>query len=295
MYSYLRFYILILMAAFVVVSCSDEEEQTAKEVHACVRAVWQNGSETTRYAASVTRALTTTDILADGTSDIVIDADDYPATINVVCSDGNSFVLTKGANQCSTHGSYWQYTPSAIYKDKDIQRDNLTFTATAAIDTGTGSGDLLTGTADKDCIKGNHLLLTLRHTQVLLRFAFKVVDKYDAIRLVKIKSMQLNGTPCTLVDKVLSTERQLIGYTYVNPEAATYTFRSTFDIYDKHGVTPEHLVKADVTAKNTFSLGKPGSSIATLSAGNYYDLNVTLCPDSLGTLSDHDNGRLTIE
>ena len=285
MYNYLRFYILILMAAFVVVSCSDDLEQETQNVDYCVRAVWQNGLD-----GSTTRALATTDILANGTNDIIIDSKDYPGIIQVTCSDGNSFVLTKGQTLCSTHGDYWQYTPSVFYKDKDIQRDNLTFTATATIDTETGTGDLLTGTADKDGIKGNHLLLSLHHTQALLRFAFKVVDKYDAIRLIKVKDLQLNGTSCALVDNVLSKERQLIGYTYVNPEAATYTFSSTFDIYDKHGTTPEHLVKANVKAENTFSLGKPGSSIATLSAGKYYDLNVTLRPDSLGILSDHDNG-----
>lgn len=283
------------MAAFMVVSCTDDLVQETQDVDFCVRAVWQNGSETARDAASSTRALSTTDILADGTNDIVIDAEDYPGTIHVECSDGNSLVLTKGMTLCNTHGSYWQYTPSVLYKDKDIQRGNLTFTATAIIDTETGTGDFLTGTADKDCIKSNHLLLSLHHTQALLRFAFKVADKYDAIRLIKIKDMLLNGTPCTLVDNVLSKERQLIGYTYVNPEAATYTFSSTFDIYDKHGTTSDHLIKANVTAENTFTLGNPGTSISTLCAGNYYDLNVTLRPDSLGTLSDHDNGHLTIE
>lgn len=280
----------------VLTACSNETEmQTAQEVHTCVRAVWQNGRETTHDAASDTRALATSDILADGTDDIIIDAEDYPSTINMECSDGKSFVLVKGTSQCSTHGGYWQYTPTVLYKDKDIERGNLTFTATAAIDAGTGTGDLLTGTADRGCIKGNHLLLTLHHTQALLRFAFKVVDKYYAIRLIKVKDMQLNGIPCALVDNVLSTERQIIGYTYVSPEAATYTFSSTFDIYDKHGTSSEHLVKADVEAKNKFSLGKPGSSIPALNAGNYYDLNVTLRPDSLGILSDHDNGGMTIE
>lgn len=295
MRNYLRPYILILIAAFMVVSCSDDPVQEPQDVDFCVRAVWQNGNGTARHAAPGTRALTATDILASGTSDIIIDAEDYPATIQVECSDGNSLLLTKGMNQCGTHDSYWQYTPSVLYKDKDIQRGNLTFTATAVIDAETGTGDLLTGTADKDCIRGRHFLLSLHHTQALLRFAFRVVDKYDAIRLIKIKDMQLNGTSCTLVDNVLGTERQLIGYTYVNPQADTYTFSSTFDIYDKHGVTPDHLVKADVTASNTFTLGKAGSHIPALNAGYYYDLNITLNPDSLGLLSDHDNGHLTIE
>lgn len=289
--------IYILLASIIILTaCSDETEvQTAKEMHICVRTVWQNGSETTRHATSSTRALATSNLFVNGTNDIVIDAQDAPGTINIECSDGNSFVLTKGPAQCSTHNSYWQYTPSVLYKDKDIQKGNLIFTATAVIDSETGNGDHLTGTADKDCIQGHHLLLSLHHTQALLRFAFKVVDKYDAIRLIKIKDIQLNGAPCTLVDNVLSTERQVIGYTYVNPVAASYSFRSTFDIYDRHGTTPDHLVKADVIAENSFSLGKPESHITALHAGYYYDLNITLNPDSLGTLSDHDNGHLTIE
>lgn len=293
----MRISIYILLASILVLTaCSDDTEvQTGQGMHTCVRTVWLNGSETTPHATSNSRALVTTDILADGTGNIIIDAEDYPGSIQVECSDGTSFALTKGTIPCSTHSSYWQYTTSVPYNEQKIKQGNLTFTATAVIDAGIGLGDQLIGTADKDCINGNHLLLTLHHTQALLRFAFKVVDKYDAIRLIKIKEMQLNGAPCALVDNVLSKERQIIGYTYVRPEAATYTFSSTFDIYDKHGVTSEHLIKANVKATNTFMLGKQGSSISTLSAGNYYDLNVTLRPDSLGTLSDHDNGYLTIE
>ena len=287
---------ILLAGILVLAACSDEAEmQTAQDIHTCVRAVWQKGSERARHAAKGTRSLTASDLLADGTGDLLIEDGDYPGTILAECSDGKSLTLTRGAARCGTHDGYWQYTPSVVYKDKDIQQGNLTFTATAVIDAETGTGDRLTGTADKDCIQGNHLLLTLHHTQALLRFAFKVADKYDAIRLIKIKDMQLNGTPCTVVDNVLSKERQLIGYTYVSPEAATYTFSSTFDIYDRHGATSGHLVKADVKARNTFSLGKAGSSIPSLKAGCYYDLNVTLNPDSLGTLSDHDNGWLTIE
>lgn len=287
---------ILLTGILVLAACTDDTVLTeTHDLTTCVRAVWQNGSETTRHATSSTRALSATDLLSDGTSDLVIDAADYPATIHVTCSDGNTLLLTKGATQCTSHAGYWQYTPSILYKDKDIEQGNLTFNATAVIDAETATGDLLTGTADRDCIRGNHLLLSLHHTQALLRFAFRVGEKYDAIRLIKVKDIRLNGTPCTLVDNVLSTDRQLIGYTYITPVAATYTFKSTFDIYDKHGTTPEHLVKADVTATNTFTLGKAGSRISSIDAGYYYDLNVTLRPDSLGTLSDHDNGHLTIE
>lgn len=295
MYNNLRFYISILMAAFVVVSCSDDLVQEPQDVDFCVRAIWQDGEHGNNARMVSTRALTATDILADGNGDIVISTDDYPATIRLACSDGNTVTLTKGTSLCSTHGGYWQYTPDFQYKINQVQDGNLTFTATATIDSETGAGDQLHGTADKTSISGQHLLLTLHHTQALLRFAFRVVEKYDAIRLIKIKDMHLNDTPCTLADKVLSTDRQFIGYTYVSPEAATYTFRCSFDIYDKHGTTSDHLVKPDVTAENTFSLGKAGSRITELKAGRYYDLNITLNPDSLGILSDHDNGQLTIE
>lgn len=299
-----HYYILTLMSIIVLGSCSDDIEQEGHDVHFCVRAVWQDGLSGNK----TTRALSATDILSDGTEDIAINYEDYPATINVHCSDGTDFSLTKSETKCTIHNDYWSYTPNAIYKDNKIKRDNLTFTATATID---DDGDILTGDADFDSLKDLHMQFTLHHTQALLRFAFKVNENYDKIRYIQVTQIQLNGKDAVLVDKVLSTSSQYIAYAYIDPTEVTVstvnTIECTYDIYDKDASwdvdgTPasdnaDHITRHDVTATNRFKLGnlrKDDVSVSTISPGYYYDLIVTINPDYLYVLSEHDNQHLTI-
>lgn len=267
----------------------------------CIRAAWQNGLD-----GSTTRALTSTEILADVTGDIDINTDDYPGTINVHCSDGSDFTLDKGAALCSDHNDYWQYTPRVIYKDKKIEHDNLIFTFSATID----DGDVLTGTAGKGDISEKtssnqrHMQITLHHTKALLRFDFKVSDKYDKVRYIRVTGINLNGADCELVDKVLTTDGQLIGYAYIDPAVVTTsyenTIRCTYNIYDKDEATDAHLTREGVVAQNTFKLGSLKKAdgvtpVYTIESGYYYDLKVTLNPDYLYVLSEHDNKHITIE
>lgn len=297
--------IVTTLLPMVVVGCADDSaDLEPRDVSICVQAVWQNGLEGSGHSTSAAarkirrRALTATDILAAGTADITIAYADYPTTINVHCSDGTDFTLSKGATLCSAHSTFWQYTPSIIYKDRAIKRNNLTFTATATID----NGDKLEGTADKDNIAGNHLQFTLHHTKALLRFSFKVSEKYDKVRYIRVTGISLNGSPCTLVDKVLTTDEQLIAYAYIDPTVVTVshenTIHCTYNIYDKDDATDEHLTRKGVVAKNSFTLGtlKDASSnpVTTIRAGYYYDLKVTLNPAYLYVLSEHDNKHITI-
>lgn len=265
----------------------------------CIRAAWQNGLD-----GSTTRALSATDILASDTDDIVINTADYPGTIDVHCSDGTDFTLSKGTALCSDHDDYWQYTPSIIYKDKKIEHDDLTFTFSATID----DGDVLTGTAGKGDISEKtssnqrHMKITLHHTKALLRFDFKVSDKYDKVRYIRVTGINLNGADCELVDKVLTTDGQLIGYAYIDPAVVTTsyenTIRCTYNIYDKDEATDAHLTREGVVAQNQFTLNNivfSSSSVEKIKAGYYYDLRVTLNPDYLYVLSEHDNKHITIE
>lgn len=74
------------------------------------------------------------------------------------------------------------------------------------------------------------------------------------------------------------------------------TFKCTYDIYhtdvDNH---TGHLTRKDVTATNQITLGnlfaKDGSSVTTIRAGHYYDLYITINPDYLYVLSEHDNNK----
>ena len=284
----------------------------------CIRAAWQNGLD-----GSTTRALSATDILASDTDDIVINTDDYPGTIDVKCSDNTNFTLTKGSGLCTDHSEYWQYIPSVIYKDKKIEHDNLTFTFSATID----DGDVLTGTAgkgditDKTSAGQRHMRVTLHHAKALLRFDFKVSDKYDKVRYIRVTGIQLNGTDCVLVDKVLTQADQLIAYAYIDPTVVTTTYENTlqctYNIYDKDAVFPtptmtevekttaetellKHLTREDVVAQNKFTLGSLKKAdgvtpVSTIESGYYYDLRVTLNPDYLYVLSEHDNKHITIE
>lgn len=319
--TYLSYIVLSVATLLALASCSNDDTDVSEhDVHFCVQCVWHNGR------VGETRALSATDILAGGTEDISIGTDDYPATINVSCSDGTTFTLTKGNTYCSAHTDYWFYTPSEIYKDNVIKRNDLTFTATAVIDGITNdaqelSKDVLTGTATKENLSDAHLQFTLHHTKALIRFAFKVSERYDKVRKILVTGISLKdettSIPVTIVKKVLNKDNMTyLAYAYVDPEVVTTsknTIECTYNIYDKDASFPNtsvtdaditansaHLTRHDVTAKNSFTFDKVvfSSSAAEdhkIKAGYYYDLKVTLNPDYLYVLSDHDeNQHLTI-
>lgn len=299
----------LLLCAALFVGCIDEiPEQSEREVSFCVRTAWQDG-----LRSSTTRALSyLTD--TEGGEDIVIDPEVYPDTINVHCSDGKNFTLTKGLGPCATHTDkkYWNYDPSIIYKIRQIENENLKFTATATIDTvpKLGLGDELEGEATKDYLQDSHLRITLHHTKALLRFAFQEAKKYDSIRYVKITKIQLNGNQCHLADKVLTTDYQVIAYAYIDPKVVTTssmnTLKCTYDVYDKdpNSTSPDqindaHITRSNVVTQNSFKLSalkdfkglsdpKDLKDPIVLTPGFYYDLLITLDPDYLYTLSDHD-------
>lgn len=284
----LRNYILFLMTCGLFASCAEDSDLPEPDVHFCVRAEWTEGRSMPQTRAS--EGITNT-ILAAGTSGIDIPVTEYPETITVKDNDNTTqFSLAKGT-QCSSHEGFIIYNGNAG-EVGDIS--GLTLTATATLD-----GEELSGTATTN---GNHIQFTLHHTKALLRFAFKVDGNYDKIRQVKVTGISLNGSTCTIVDNVLSSANQIIAYSYIDPTVVTTsyenTIRCTYNIYDKDGVTDEHITRKDVIAENKFklnSLKDNSSPVTVIRAGYYYDLNITLNPDYLYVLSDHDNKHMTIE
>lgn len=283
-------------------SCSDDQDLSPREMAFCVQTAWQCG----RSITNGTRTLTATDILISGTEDIIINSEDYPHTVYVHCSDNTDFILEKTATPCSEHNdkTYWMYTSSNIYTNRMIERGNLTFSAKAEIDDlVTGNVDILEGECSIADVRDNHILLNLHHTKALLRFAFKVDANYDRLRYIRITGITLNGTNCHIVDKVLSPSSQLIAYAYVDPNVVTTAHNNiiqcTYNIYDKDGTISEHLTREGVNATNNFRLSnlkdKDDNPIAKITAGHYYDINITLNPDYMYVLSAHDNKHLTIE
>lgn len=292
-------YILFLFVALAFAACNEDIEEPEREVEFCVKAVWENG-----LGNRNTRSLSN-DILADADADIAIRHENYPEMINVYCSDGSDFFLTKSTDSCVIDNKFLQYIPSKYYNSKNI--DGLTFTATAVFD----DGYAMTSTATKDDLDGlNHLRFTFHHTKALLRFAFKVSEKYDKVRYIRVTGINLNGNDCELVDKVLTTDGQLIAYAYIDPTEVTTTHENTiqctYNIYDKdpsagsgQPATDAHLTRKGVKAQNTFKLGSLKKAdgvtpVTVIEAGYYYDLRVTLNPDYLYVLAEHDNKHITI-
>lgn len=283
-----------MVAALTAAACSEENEQVEDVVRFCVRAAWENGRGGATRAAIT--SLLDDDVAAGG--EVALPSDAYPNEISVSCN-GKDFKLTNSSTleECTTHSGFFHGYVSE-YPLKDIEAKKGV-TATATID----EGDELYCEQKDVKLDGTHLKFTMHHKKALLRFAFKVSDKYDKIRYIKITGINLNGTDCAVVEKVLNNGNlKLIAYTYVDPTSFSInqqnTIECTYNIYDKDEATNEHLTRKDVTATNTFKLNnlKDGSTpINELKAGYYYDLRVTLNPDYLYVLSEHDNKHITIE
>lgn len=284
-------YILFLFVALAFAACNEDIEEPEREVEFCVKAVWENG-----LGNRNTRSLSET-ILGDG--DVITIDHDYPEVINVHCSDGSDFILTKGDGYCVNDNKFLQYIPSKYYNSENI--GDLIFTATAVFD----DGYVMTSEATKENLDYlYHLRFTFHHTKALLRFAFKVDSRYDKIRYIKVTGISLNGNDCCVVDNVLNKDNMtLIAYAYVDPDKVTVSSENhiecTYNIYDKDSAEESDLTRKGVVAKNTFTLnnvfsGSPAVKVTEIQAGYYYDLHVTLNPDYLYVLAEHDNKHITI-
>lgn len=152
----------------------------------------------------------------------------------------------------------------------------------------------------------DHILFELKHRTAMLRLHFAVDQKYDKIRSIVLRSVKINSVLLTITETkelpssseeqgmLLKTSSQLFAIAFVNPKTIkateTLTFDCTYDIYDKDEIGADHCTRKAVTATNRVKLSSlPSSTITELSAGYYYDLNITIDPDYLYVLSEHDN------
>lgn len=289
---YCIFSLLIVLLVFV--GCADEpDDQQGRDVHYCVSWAWQNGR------SSSTRSISSALLEEDEGNPMVISPEDYPDEISVQCN-GKSFTLTKASSlvECTTHTGFFKgYTSSYPLKDIEAKKG---VTASATIDDG---DELYCNTSDVQ-LDGTHLKFTLHHSKALIRFAFKVSEKYDKIRFIKVTGIKLNGNDCYVKDAVLAKDQlTYIAYAYVDPEVVTTsnlnTLACTYNIYDRDDATAAHLTREGVTATNTFTLGSlkdaHNNPVSEILAGYYYDLNVTLDPTYLYVMAEHDNKHITIE
>lgn len=296
-------------------ACTDDYDAPPSDVVFCVQAAWQDGRPDTDGAdkAPAARSLTATDLLAGGSGDITIAPADYPATIQVHCSNGNDLTLTKGTGPCDEHTAFWHYSSNINIKEQEIVNNDLRFTATATIDPVPTTGDELQGVTTQANLHDGHLQFTLHHTKALLRFAFKVSEKYDKVRYIVVTGININGNALSLKENiVLTTDTYApLAYIYLDTEtfdtSASNTILCTYNIYDKDPSAGDsttewdaHLTRQGVTAQNTFALnrvlgGSPLAQLTHLNAGYYYDLRITLNPDYIYVLAEHDNKHISIE
>lgn len=305
----LKTLIFTLLAPLLIVGCSPDEDQLSHgNVDCCVKVAWNNGR------GGSTRAFSS---LLDGVSGtkLELSPEDYPSEISVRCNE-KSFLLSKSdiLTACDTHeGFYNGYTSDYKLKDNEAKKG---VTATALMD----GGDELYSEKEDVVLDGLHLKFTMHHRKALIRFLFKVNEKYNIIRYINVKEVKLQkeGSATTIAAQMKEGGLVLkpdgyycAGYCYVDPQdiTATTTLRlaCTYDIYDKDADfatidadNSSHITRKDVTASNTLQLSNIIFSGATspedkkIRSGYYYDLNVTINPDYLYVLSEHDNKHIVI-
>lgn len=95
-------------------------------------------------------------------------------------------------------------------------------------------------------------------------------------------------------DKVLASA--LTSWTGAVSPKTPMTLECTYDIYENDIVGKDlntdlsaHCTRRNVTATNTFTFGKAASTITMIQAGHYYDLEITINPDYLYVLAEHDD------
>lgn len=139
---------------------------------------------------------------------------------------------------------------------------------------------------------GEHFVLATTPSFICSTY-IKPASNNNGSAITTIPSVPLGMTPSTWTGAIGTT--------------TPLTFRCTYDIYDKdagftHGKAPTtdaltaaapHLTRANVTANNTVTL--KSASITAVKAGYYYDLYITINPDYLYVLSEHDNKHLTVQ
>ncbi len=273
-------------------------------VEYCIWMSWSNGRGTTSRTALPSL------LSGETKSDFDILPSDYPDEIHVVCNEQN-YILTKPSTLvlCTEHTKFYNgYTADKPIKEVDVKR-GISATATLA------DGYELQCSNDDIYLDGKHLQFTMHHTKALIRFFFKVNECYDQIRYIVVKDGSIKkGTDPAIQAQMkdggllLTTDGlHCAGYCYIDPDVikanTSVQISCTYDIYDKDAdfETPAvdnsaHLTRENVIATNNTSLKMVfNDAAATIKVGCYYDLNVTINPDYLYVLSEHDNKHLVIE
>lgn len=194
--------------------------------------------------------------------------------------------------------------------------------------------DHITNAEAENRIEGHHLKLQMKHAMAMLRLYFQVDADYDKVRKIVLREVTIKkddenkivfnsagNTAFTTIDEapgfLLTTKEntaasKLVAFCYMKPShdydetalswtncisnGTPLTFQCTYDIYDKdEPITADHCTRRNVTATNTTTLKMAfNNSSVVIKAGHYYDLKITINPDYLYVLAEHDNKHITI-
>lgn len=179
-----------------------------------------------------------------------------------------------------------------------------------------------------------HVLFSLKHYNALMRLFYAVDSEYANVRNVVVRNVMLyslksDGTVASSVDLaprarfseidgsdgfLLTTDPQAYSYVYVNPDnvkvlasasaSTKFKLECTYDVYDEDsfdstGKPIDDDISAHCTRKSVTAESAPFTlksvSISSFEAGRYYDLNITINPDYLYVLSEHDDNPVTVK
>ena len=319
---------ILLAASFEIAGCTDDQEEWVDDdapLSIAVTSSWQNGREN-----GETRSLPdfiTADVLLTPTPEWVYLA--LPSSLG----NTNFYVANTASTDIDTYIHYQDFyskdgtkldkSPitrnlaqtgdiTAYYKlENGVAVDPKTFTPFTTIPEISNCDYISSDPTRYPVEEGHrdHLLFTMYHRTALLRLKFAVDPNYLKVRDIVLRKIKINNHNVDFIDysildgsdgNKLSATASFIAFAYINPSATTtfgfntlWTFECTYDIYDKDGISSAHLTRKGVTATNKINMNTLLSS-EKLEAGKYYDLNITINPDYLYVLSEHDNKHITI-
>lgn len=320
---------ILLAASFEIAGCTDNQEEWVDDdapLSIAVTASWQNGREENETRALP--AFITADVLKTPPPEWVYIA--LPSSLG----NTNFYVANASSTaDIATYIHYEDfYSKDGTKLDKSPITRNLAQTGDitayyklengAAVDPKTFTPfSTLPDISNCDFISSDptrypveeghrdHLLFTMYHRTALLRLKFAVNPNYLKVRDIVLRKITINNQNVDFIDysildgsdgNKLSSTPSFIAFAYINPSETTtfgfntlWTFECTYDIYDKDEISATHLTRKGVTARNNVNMTSLLSS-ENLEAGKYYDLTITINPDYLYVLSEHDNKHITI-
>ena len=320
---------ILLAASFEIAGCADDQEEWVDDdapLSIAVTASWQNGRENGE-TRSLPGFITADDLLTPTPEWVYLALPSSLGNTNFYVANASSTAdiatYIHYEDFYSKDGTKLDKSPitrnlaqtgdiTAYYKlENGVAVDPKTFTPFTTIPEISNCDYISSDPTRYPVEEGHrdHLLFTMYHRTALLRLKFAVDPNYLKVRDIVLRKIKINNHNVDFIDyttldgsdgKKLSSTPSFIAFAYIKPDATDFslskpwTFECTYDIYDKDEISATHLTRKGVTAKNQVNMNNLLSPAEKLEAGKYYDLTITINPDYLYVLSEHDNKHITI-